>query len=276
MNVLENRKIFGLSETLCQIILLILNKSITMRTAALFSSLLALVSLQCCKTKDYSLSLDVSKGELNVLQHIQENQLERSKSPLYSPPREIREKEFNTPELSLLVDSMYQVMVRKSGVGIAANQLGKRLQVFIIEAKSDNPRYKVLGPVPKQIFINPIITKVSETKKNFWHGCLSAQGEKRGNVATYEWLEYTCRDAMGNVKTGKLEGFAAVIFQHEFKHLMNGTYLDVAKEYSSKEDLDKGIALGKIPFFEPVSDSLPLLIEGYQIGETLNEFHNRK
>jgi peptide deformylase len=178
--------------------------------------------------------------------------------------------------LNTLIDSMYQVMVRKSGVGIAANQVGKRLQVFIIEAKSDNPRYKVLGPVEKQVFINPLITKVSETKKNFWHGCLSAQGEKRGNVATFEWLEYTCRNQAGTLIHGRLEGFAAVIFQHEFKHLMNGTYLDVAKEYASKEDLDKGFTSGKIPFFEPVSDSLPLLIEGYHIGETLNEYHKRK
>jgi peptide deformylase len=247
-----------------------------MRTATLFSSLLALVSLQCCKIKDYSLSLDVSHDELTIVQQLPSNSQGRSSSPLYTPPRVIGEKEFKTPELNILIDSMYQVMLRKSGVGIAANQIGKRLQIFIIEAKADNPRYKVLGPVEKQIFINPVITKVSETRKNFWHGCLSAQGEKRGNVATYEWLEYTCRDAMGNIKSGRLEGFAAVIFQHEFKHLMNGTYLDVAKEYSTKEELDKGIALGKIPFFEPVSDSLPLLISGYKIGQTLDEYHQRK
>ncbi len=247
-----------------------------MRTAAIFLSLFTIASLACCKTKDQSLSLDVSKGPLDVVQHIPSNLNERSESPLYVPPRPIRDDEFNSPMLNSLIDSMYQVMVRKSGVGIAANQVGKRLQVFIIEAKSDNPRYKVLGPVEKQVFINPIITKVSETKKNFWHGCLSAQGEKRGNVATYEWLEYTCRNQEGTLIHGRLEGFAAVIFQHEFKHLMNGTYLDVAKEYASKEDLDKGFASGKIPFFEPVSDSLPLLIEGYHIGETLNEYHKRK
>lgn len=247
-----------------------------MRIITLLLSSLAFCCIYGCKKLDESLSLELANRPLEVLQHVTPRSTTTAKSALYTPPRRIKEREFNSSKLSILIDSMYQVMTRKSGVGIAANQIGKRLQIFIIEAKADNPRYKVLGPVEKQIFINPVISKVSETRKNFWHGCLSAQGEKRGNVATYEWLEYTCRDAMGNVKTGRLEGFAAVIFQHEFKHLMNGTYLDVAKEYSTKEDLDKGIAMGKIPFFEPVSDGLPLLIQGYHIGETLDEYHRRK
>ena len=167
-------------------------------------------------------------------------------------------------------------MVKKSGVGIAANQLGKRLQVFIIEAKSDNPRYKILGPVPKQVFINPIITKVSPNKKNFWHGCLSADGEKRGNVATYEWIEYQCQNEKGAVINGRLDGFAAVIFQHEFKHLMNGTYLDVANHFLSKKQLDLEVEMKKVPFFETASDTLPLLINGYVVGETLEKYHSKQ
>src|SRR5690606_2320765 len=115
------------------------------------------------------------------------------------------------------IDSMYAVMLRAEGVGIAANQLGKRLQIFIIEAASDNPRYQVLGAVKKQIFLNPKITKVSAERKNFWHGCLSAEDKKRGNVATYEWIEYECVNPKGEVENGRLDGFAAVIFQHEFR-----------------------------------------------------------
>ena len=86
---------------------------------------------------------------------------------MYLPPRIIEKEEFNSTKLNVFIDSMYAVMVKNSGVGIAANQLGKRLQIFIIEAKADNPRYKVLGPIQKQIFINPIITKVSPKRKNF-------------------------------------------------------------------------------------------------------------
>jgi peptide deformylase len=238
--------------------------------------LVTTMGLKSCKTIDKSLTLDIPKVELEILQQIPVNQKGREKSALYLPPRRISEQEFNSPVLDELIDSMYNMMVKKSGVGIAANQIGKRLQIFIIEAKSDNPRYQILGPVQKQLFINPVITKVSSNRKNFWHGCLSADGEKRGNVATYEWIEYQCQNEKGNIITGRLEGFAAVIFQHEFRHLMNGTYLDVAKHFLSKTELDLEIETKKTPFFETASDTLPLLINGYIIGETLEKFHSKK
>lgn len=232
-------------------------------------------SLIKCSTVHSPLSLKMPKKEIKVLQQIPVNDKLRSKSPLYLPPRIIKEKEFNTKNLLLFIDSMYAMMQRKAGVGISANQLGKQLQIFIIEAKSDNPRYKVLGPVAKKIFINPVITNVSSTKKNFWHACLSADGAKRGNVASFEWIEYRCQDEKGNIITGRLDGFAAVIFQHEFKHLLNGTYLDVAQDLLPKAELDYQIGIGKIAFFDTANDALPLLINGYKIGETLAAYHTR-
>ncbi|MEM7186263.1 MAG: peptide deformylase, partial [Bacteroidota bacterium] len=159
-------------------------------------------------SEDESLTLTVPKEGFEVVQHIPANEGGRDSNSLYLDPRRIKEREFNTTELNTLIDSMYTMMLRKAGVGIAANQLGKRLQIFMIEAKVDNPRYKVLGPVEKQVFINPKITNVSKARKNFWHGCLSAHGEKRGNVASFEWIEYECQDQNGNVRQGKLEGFA--------------------------------------------------------------------
>ena len=100
-------------------------------------------------------------------------------------------------------------------------------------------------------------------------------GEKRGNVATYEWIEYQYQNQKGDLQTGRLDGFAAVIFQHEFRHLMNGTYLDIAKQFLAKTDLDQKIESGELPFFEIASDSLPSLIKGYKIGETLYEYHSK-
>lgn len=237
--------------------------------------LLALMSLPSC-SNDPSLTLEIPENGFEVVQHTPADKNGRDQNSLYIAPREITEDEFNTPELRTYIDSMYAVMVRTAGVGIASNQIGKRLQIFIIEAKPSNPRYKVLGPVEKQIFINPVIIKTSKKKKNFWHGCLSADGENRGNVATYEWIEYTCQNQKGEVRKGKLKGFAAVIFQHEFRHMLGGTYLDHAKHFLPKEVLDKKLDSGELPFFEVASDTLPMLIEGYQLGETIEEHHSRK
>jgi peptide deformylase len=244
-----------------------------MRDALIIFTLIATMCQTKCDKMDESFTLNIPKKGFEVLQHVPSDKKGRDQNALYLSPRMIEKEEFNSTKLNTLIDSMYAVMVKNAGVGIAANQVGKRLQIFIIEAKSDNPRYDVLGPVQKQIFINPIITKVSANRKNFWHGCLSAKDKNRGNVATYEWIEYQCKNQIGDIQTGRLEGFAAVIFQHEFKHLMNGTYLDVANQFEPKAELDQKIAAGELPFFERASDTLPLLIDGYTIGQTLGDFN---
>lgn len=227
-----------------------------------------------CHT-DTALTLEIPKETTKVVQYLPKDATGRNKNALYLPPREITEDEFGTEALHQYIAHMYTVMLDKAGVGIAANQLGKRLQIFIIEAKASNPRYKVLGPVQKQVFINPSITKVSTVRRNFWHGCLSAHGKPRGNVATYDWIEYKCQNEKGELQIGRLTGFAAVIFQHEFRHLLNGTYLDHATQLETKAALDKKLDNGTLPFFEITDENLPLLIDGYQVGETLNEYHER-
>ena len=245
------------------------------RYPLILATLIASINLKKCDKMDESFTLNIPKKGFEVLQHIPADKTGRDQNALYLPPRMIEKEEFNSTKLNTFIDSMYAVMVKNSGVGIAANQLGKKLQIFIIEAKADNSRYQVLGPVPKQTFINPIITKVSSNRKNFWHGCLSARDEKRGNVATYEWIEYQCQNQKGDIQTGRLDGFAAVIFQHEFKHMMNGTYMDVANQFLPKTELDQKIASGELPFFEIASDTLPLLINGYTIGKTLSEYNSK-
>lgn len=232
--------------------------------------------LQTSCSNDPAFTLKIPEEGFEVVQQIPIDAEGRDQNALYLAPRRIKAEEFKSPALDVYVDSMYAVMLRKSGVGIASNQLGKRLQIFIIEAKPDNPRYKVLGPVTKQVFINPKITKASQERKNFWHGCLSAHGKKRGNVATYEWIEYECQNQQGEVQHGRLDGFASVIFQHEFRHMLGGTYLDHAHHFLPKEELNQKLDGGELPFFDLANDTLPLLIEGYEMGETLETFHARE
>lgn len=237
----------------------------------LLSSLFLTLLFSAC-AEDDTLTLKIPKDGFKVVQHLPAEAEEREQNTLYLTPRRIRENEFNSLKLETFVDSLYSIMLQKEGVGIAANQIGKRLQIFIIEAKSDNPRYKVLGSVEKQVFINPKITQVSTSRKNFWHGCLSANGEKRGNTATFDWIECEYQNQKGELKSKRIEGFAAVIFQHEFRHLMKGTYLDHAKHFLHKEELDQKLDTGEVPFFEFTNDTLPLLIEGYRLEKYIEAF----
>jgi peptide deformylase len=94
-------------------------------------------------------------------------------------------------------------------------------------------------------------------------------------VASYDWIEFEAFDLKGEKMTGRLDGFAAVIFQHEFRHLLGGTYLDYAHHLVEKEELDRKIEAGVLPFFESASDTLPLLIDNYQIGESLTQYYQR-
>ncbi len=100
-----------------------------------------LIVLISCNKMNYPLKLVLKDTPLTVVQQIPADNNGRNKNVLYLPPRAIQKKEFNSKELNILIDSMYSVMIEKAGVGIAANQIGKRLQLFIIEAKSNNPLY---------------------------------------------------------------------------------------------------------------------------------------
>ena len=238
--------------------------------------LLALLTTGCAHRNSLQReSLEIPAGDLPIVQQERDPQ-KRSENPLYLPNRKVLESEFGSNTLQNLISAMHQAMRQKDGIGIAANQLGKNIQVFLIEAKSDNPRYRVLGPVPFSVFLNPRITQTSPERKNFWHGCLSAVGEKRGNVATYAWIDVEANTPDGKPLKVHLEGLAAVIFQHEFRHLLGGTYLDRANFFLEKKNLDQMLDRKEVPFFAPADENLPLLIGDYQLGESLEDYYARR
>lgn len=225
-------------------------------------------------SRENPVTIDLPEGELQVVQHTRDTAARRH-NVLYLPARRILEDEFASPGFALLVEKMREKMHATGGIGIAANQVGKRLQLFMIEAKPSNPRYQSIGEVPYQLFANPRILHASRERRNFWHGCLSAVGEKRGNVATYEWVEVEAANAEGRIERHRLEGLAAVIFQHELRHLLGGTYLDKAQTFLAKDELDAKLNAKELPFFERADAKLPLLLDDYRLGETLEEYYAR-
>lgn len=200
----------------------------------------------------------------------------RLKNSLYLPNRKIESTEMGSKQIIDTVTLMRQVMHEKQGIGIAANQVGLNLQIFMIEAKPNNPRYKIFAPVEYKVFINPKITRASPERRNFWHGCLSAVGEKRGNVAAYEWIEYEAQDLDGQKMVGRLDGLAAIIFQHEFRHMLGGTYLDRAHEFLDKAAIDEGIDKKTVEVYSAAPPEMPHLLGDYTVGQSLEEFYLRQ
>src|SRR5690554_4492725 len=101
--------------------------------------LLTALSQTSCSV-DPSLTLEIPEEGFKVVQHIPIDSVGRDQNALYLTPRSIKQDEFNSAELNTFIDSMNAVMMREEGVGIAANQLGKRLNIFLIEAMNDNQR----------------------------------------------------------------------------------------------------------------------------------------
>ena len=131
-----------------------------------------------------------------VVQGIFNGTQERKGHVLYTPCKPVTSCDL--PFVEDFTKIMYKTMIRENGIGLAANQIGIGLQMFIMEVQDSesNPRYSELDKVPFSLIINPVITKASKSLSTFWHGCLSAKGQKYGKLTTYESLKFKAKDVL--------------------------------------------------------------------------------
>ena len=197
-------------------------------------------------------------------QFIQDNG--ENKEILYQKCKPV--KDITSDRIQSVIKEMHRKMAGY-GIGLAANQIGYSHQIFIIEYKNDSSvsRYSLdFESIPYQVFINPKIIKVSKQRVSFWHGCLSALGEKRGKLATYKEIEYEAYNQYGEKILGKLDSLAAVIFQHEFNHLLGSVYIDFDTEYMDYKDLQVKFESGELKAYEECGMDVPLILSNYKIG----------
>jgi peptide deformylase len=127
-------------------------------------------------------------------------------------------------EIQQLIDEMLITLTESKGVGLAAPQIGRSLQLIIV-ASHPNERYPHAPQMEPTAMINPqIISHSSETEKG-WEGCLSVP-MMRGLVPRYREIEVSYLDRLGDPQTTKLTNFVARIFQHEYDHLEGKVFLD--------------------------------------------------
>lgn len=109
------------------------------------------------------------------------------------------------------------------GVGLAATQVGKAEQYFILKQK-DNTFKKIF---------NPKILRFSKTEKVFFEGCLSIP-DIYGEVKRPIGVTVSYQDENGKERTEKLAGMDAWIFQHEYDHLQGKLFVDLILEQKSR------------------------------------------
>lgn len=107
------------------------------------------------------------------------------------------------------------------GVGLAAPQIGKSLQLFIIRVNPDAPLFVCINPtlsLPEKRKLTSA-TKGKKTKKGVkLEGCLSLK-DIWGVVDRYPTVHLTYTDEQGKEHEKTFHGLMSTIIQHEYDHL---------------------------------------------------------
>lgn len=124
-------------------------------------------------------------------------------------------------ELGELLDNMYETMLAKGGIGLAAIQVGRPIRAFIINLINEN---EIQDKNDLIEFINPVfLSKQGET--TYQEGCLSVPGffeeVTRANEIIIEFY-----DRFGNKKVLEAKELLAVALQHENDHLDGHLFIE--------------------------------------------------
>ena len=124
-----------------------------------------------------------------------------------------------------LLDDMYDTMMAKNGVGLAAIQVGVDLRALIINIPLEDKEEKESQPKENTLeMINPVIIE-AEGKEKFQEGCLSIPGFYEDiERAKHVKVEYYDRD--GNKQTIEDDDFLAIAMQHEIDHLEGKVFIE--------------------------------------------------
>lgn len=133
--------------------------------------------------------------------------------------RKIAEKvEEVNDEIREILRNMVETMYARDGVGLAAPQVGISLRMFVCDLGTPEE-----SNVKK--IINPLITPLTEETISVEEGCLSIPGiyKKVERIAKLK-LEY--QNEQGEFVEEILEGFPAIVVQHEYDHLEATLFVD--------------------------------------------------
>jgi len=131
--------------------------------------------------------------------------------------------EFNE-ELHTLLEDMYDTMLSKKGVGLAAIQIGVPKRVLIINLPEDDSDDVIINKEETLEIINPLFISMEGNCKN-QEGCLSVPGFYEDiERASHIVMEYQNRHGEKNVIDN--QDFLAIALQHEMDHLEGKVFIE--------------------------------------------------
>ncbi|WP_235037239.1 peptide deformylase [Actinomadura sp. K4S16] len=130
--------------------------------------------------------------------------------------------------LERLVDDMFATMYEEDGAGLAGNQIGVGLRLFVYDVEDDKGR-RHIGHV-----VNPELVAADGERVVESEGCLSVPGLRfdtpRHHHAVVEGV-----DVKGRPVRVEGTGYFARALQHECDHLAGRVYIDVLSGDARRE-----------------------------------------
>jgi peptide deformylase len=129
-----------------------------------------------------------------------------------------------------LADDLLRTMKEVNGVGLAAQQIGRHIQICVVgiplsydQSEPDGARLKPHVEMPL-VLINPVITERKGVQKSD-EACLSVPGISAPIERAFE-IRVSFIDLNGDKQDIHVKGFLAKAIQHEVDHLNGMLFVD--------------------------------------------------
>ena len=119
-------------------------------------------------------------------------------------------------DIGKLLDNMAETMYEANGIGLAAPQIGKLLQIAVVDvSREGNSLLELINPV--------ILSQQGKTKSE--EGCLSIP-DYRDTVQRAVTIKVRANDRTGKQFELETDGLLAICLQHEIDHLQGILFVD--------------------------------------------------
>lgn len=120
-------------------------------------------------------------------------------------------------ELRKFIDDMIETMYDAKGIGLAASQVDVHQRILVIDVSEEHNE--------PMVFINPVITPLTDVLDSYEEGCLSVPGFYEA-VERPERVHVKALDKNGEEFELECEGLLATCLQHEVDHLDGKLFVD--------------------------------------------------
>jgi len=155
------------------------------------------------------------------------------------------------PNLTKLIEDMWETMYDSNGVGLAAPQINRAIRLFVMDSQqifeNAEPGDATYSDAPgiKAVFINAEIIELSGNEWVYNEGCLSIP-KIREDVSRHEKVTMKYMDENFVEHTSTFDGMTARIILHEYDHIEGKLFIDYIKPLRKKmlqgklNDIHKG------------------------------------